>query len=503
LPAAPKPTKEPKKTWVLIASTAITILLFVLLVVFAGALRDADSLYQARYVVLVACAAVLAQVLFLFKKESTADVGVKRVGLSIKLGGPAAVAALVVVGSYWLIPRSYSPPPQGVIGYVVHGPDSFEEAVKAVVVGVYGGSSVVTSDSGEFSMKPIVVQNQPKNAGDAITFNVDGWVIRDPYIGVRGRMYLPKPGAEPIRIRVLRRGDRLFLAGASIEKILGQRTFQFDAGARPPRGSQRSPTVQAQARQEWDAFLAGPAREVGFPLDQLKNAVHIWILTANTSYQKGLAALYYNNFDEARVYFQQAAKQVQGDLYVTVGAAYTEYRRGNYTESARLLNALSAKDPLLQKNLYIVTHPGEPAGDSNDGPATEKQPSPTPVPTRPQTTPTVTPMDRDEQMVAKTQNIVNLMRTDQFEAIRAMYDESMPANLTAQTLRDNWNDKVHNFGSFLRILTAEKDTDQNVVVVMCQFTNGQVRVEVRYDLSLTKITGLYVRPATQPRGLSK
>lgn len=49
-------------------------------------------------------------------------------------------------------------------------------------------------------------------------------------------------------------------------------------------------------------------------------------------------------------------------------------------------------------------------------------------------------------MVKTTRDIVSLMNTDQFEAIRAMYHETMPAKLTAQTLRANWNNKIQTFG---------------------------------------------------------
>lgn len=85
----------------------------------------------------------------------------------------------------------------------------------------------------------------------------------------------------------------------------------------------------AKTRQEWDTFLAGPASEIRFPLDQVKNAINHWTLTANTNYRKGLAALYEDNVGQAADYFREATKQAPpGDLYVTVVSAYTEYRQG-------------------------------------------------------------------------------------------------------------------------------------------------------------------------------
>jgi hypothetical protein len=271
--------------------------------------------------------------------------------------------------------------------------------VKDVAVGIYGGPAAVTKGSGEFTIEKIVVQNQPKNAGDPVTFNVNGWVIRDPYVGTRGRLFLPKPGSEPIKIRVLRRGDPLFLGGGSIEKILAQRTFEFETGTQQPRRPQRPQASGAKTRQEWDTFLVGPASEIGFPLDQVKNAISRWTLTANTNYRKGLAALYEDNVGQAADYFQEAAKQAPpGDLYVTVASAYTEYRRGNYAESVRLLNQLNPKDPLIQENLQVVSHPEESVPDRHQSAPQQSRPTATPATTPQQIAPANRPKETVSQL---------------------------------------------------------------------------------------------------------
>ncbi|HLK06407.1 MAG TPA: DUF3887 domain-containing protein [Candidatus Angelobacter sp.] len=97
--------------------------------------------------------------------------------------------------------------------------------------------------------------------------------------------------------------------------------------------------------------------------------------------------------------------------------------------------------------------------------------------------------------------IVTWMASNQFEVVRAMYSEQMPSNLTAETLRNNWRRKIELFGPFDKVLKIEKDSNQDVVAAYCQFRTGQVRVELAFDKTLTKIIGIYVRPATDPRAM--
>lgn len=78
--------------------------LLVLFVIFVPRLLPADILNEFFYIVLVVWGLVCALVLFGVMK-SYARVTYKRLGGAIELGGPAAFAALVVVGGFWLVPH--------------------------------------------------------------------------------------------------------------------------------------------------------------------------------------------------------------------------------------------------------------------------------------------------------------------------------------------------------------------------------------------------------------
>ena len=95
------------KDYALIAAVvmSIGIGLLVLFVIFAPRLMPADILNQFFYIVLIVWGLVCALVLFGVMK-SYAHLTYKRVGGAIELGGPAAFAALVVLGGFWLVPRT-------------------------------------------------------------------------------------------------------------------------------------------------------------------------------------------------------------------------------------------------------------------------------------------------------------------------------------------------------------------------------------------------------------
>jgi hypothetical protein len=87
------------------AMMGIGVGLLVLFVLFAPRLVPADILNQFFYIVLIVWGLVCALVLFGVMK-SYARVTYKHLGGAIELGGPAAFAALVVVGGFWLVPRT-------------------------------------------------------------------------------------------------------------------------------------------------------------------------------------------------------------------------------------------------------------------------------------------------------------------------------------------------------------------------------------------------------------
>jgi hypothetical protein len=84
---------------------AVGVGLLVLFVAFAPRLLPADILNQFFYIVLIVWGLVCALVLFGVLR-SYAHVTYKHFGGAIELGGPAAFAALVVVGGFWLVPRT-------------------------------------------------------------------------------------------------------------------------------------------------------------------------------------------------------------------------------------------------------------------------------------------------------------------------------------------------------------------------------------------------------------
>jgi hypothetical protein len=95
------------KDYAIVAAVMIVIGigLLVLFVLFAPRLVPADILNQFFYIVLIVWGLVCALVLFGVIK-SYARVTYKHLGGAIELGGPAAFAALVVVGGFWLVPRT-------------------------------------------------------------------------------------------------------------------------------------------------------------------------------------------------------------------------------------------------------------------------------------------------------------------------------------------------------------------------------------------------------------
>src|SRR5579864_2884490 len=91
-----------------------------------------------------------------------------------------------------------------------------------------GGNSAQIKEFCAFDIPDL---KEPIRVGFPVTFRIDGWAIEDPYVGKRGRVYLPDPNAESINILALPRGDRALLSGSSVEKMLGQRALFFDTSS--------------------------------------------------------------------------------------------------------------------------------------------------------------------------------------------------------------------------------------------------------------------------------
>lgn len=95
------------KDYALIAAVmmGIGIGLLVLFVIFVPRLVPTDVLNQFFYIVLIVWGLVCALMLFGVMR-SYARLTYRSVGGAVELGGPAAFAALVVVGGFWLVPRT-------------------------------------------------------------------------------------------------------------------------------------------------------------------------------------------------------------------------------------------------------------------------------------------------------------------------------------------------------------------------------------------------------------
>jgi tetratricopeptide (TPR) repeat protein len=301
-------------------------------------------------------------------------------------------------------------------GYVKRMSDG--AAVVGAQVLIRGGpNSRPTGKAGEFIIENIP---PPIDVGFPVTFDVVGWIVEDPYsMGERGRTYLPNPVAEPITLSVLAAGDRAFLEGPAIEKMLGQRVFLFEdrmtASGRdtywhrkPERTALRRllrpnlhvAALQAQPAREslavvsrsfgahsgdekqavssgWDEFMETRANEIGIPKQQLLMAVEKWIPTVRTDYQKGLAALYRGDYAQSANNFHQALEEHSApmeEIYMSV--AYAEYRRGNFSEASSFLSklvSLHPSDPLLQRNVSLVRKASMPAPLREAGAANTKR----------------------------------------------------------------------------------------------------------------------------------
>src|SRR5713226_2310283 len=88
--------------------------------------------------------------------------------------------------------------------------------IRRTEIHIHNGPGSTTTDSGDFTIKDLPAHIK---VGSPVTFLVKGWIIDDPYVGSRGRTYLPDPGSESLKIVVRKEGDQAFLSPLSIEKM--------------------------------------------------------------------------------------------------------------------------------------------------------------------------------------------------------------------------------------------------------------------------------------------
>lgn len=115
-------------------------------------------------------------------------------------------------------------------------------------VRIDGAGANVTTDSGGFAF-PLA---PPLRVGFPATFRVSGWVVIDPCVLARGRMYLPDPDAETISIRVVRPHDRRLLSSRSLGCVIEEGASRFEPLSPSPRPGQSSLWHErAPAFAEW------------------------------------------------------------------------------------------------------------------------------------------------------------------------------------------------------------------------------------------------------------
>jgi tetratricopeptide (TPR) repeat protein len=259
-------------------------------------------------------------------------------------------------------------------GYVLTGDGAALPGVKVLIQG--GPTSKPTGPAGQFTIDDIT---PPPDVGYPVTFEVIGWIIDQPfYLRQRGTTYLPDPKAPPINLIVLKPADQAFLQGPSIQKILGAWVYDFSENStkallRPHPSSLRqidymrecysiasfAPTGDSPSeRANWEDYLAAQSSIIRIPLPQLLAAVEKWVTHADNPYQRGLAALYRNDYDSAAKEFHAATDTSDAPKeQLLASISYAEYKRGNLAESLAFLEKLvqlHPSDPTFQRNLQIV-----------------------------------------------------------------------------------------------------------------------------------------------------
>jgi len=293
-------------------------------------------------------------------------------------------------------PAPSAPQARHELGSVRTGDD---QPVSHAEVDIDGIGLGAATDKGAFSFDV-----PPFKVGFPYTFHVAGWVIVDPCVLARGRLYLPDPDAEKVALRVARPGDSRLLSANSIGCLVEEKASRFEpkrnqaAGphselphARPPIFAQQitpgdSARIAGRASQvrlvqaayhpgPWahctpiqdpsqgrkgtigDESLGRQAKDLGFTTEQLQSAIDRWRETATDPYQRGLVSFNAGRYAEASDYILQSIKSGKGPLeeYVPLGRA--EYELGRYTaaESAlRQVLAVHGDDPLILNDLGLV-----------------------------------------------------------------------------------------------------------------------------------------------------
>ncbi len=221
-----------------------------------------------------------------------------------------------------------------------------DQSIGHVDVDIDGTDLGLATDKGAFSLDV-----PPFRVGFPYTFHVTGWVVVDPCVLARGRLYLPDPDAEKVPLKVARPGDSRLLSAKSIGCLFEEKASRYepkqDQGAGPrsglasgrpaifaqqfmPRTSAPVESGRGQVRLVRVAYqttllalrtpiqaeggkgmigddsLVQQAKELGFTAEQLRSAINGWRATMTDPYQRGLAALDSGRYAEAITYIAQS-----------------------------------------------------------------------------------------------------------------------------------------------------------------------------------------------------
>ncbi len=100
---------------------------------------------------------------------------------------------------------------------------------------------------------------------------------------------------------------------------------------------------------------------------------------------------------------------------------------------------------------------------------------------------------------AAAKEVVNKLAAEDFEGIRANFNEQMKQGLSAETLKKVWRASVARFGAYVsqgEIKSSQQD-GYDIYVIRCEMKTSPIEVVVAFDQE-GKIGGFLLRPA-QPK----
>jgi hypothetical protein len=98
-------------------------------------------------------------------------------------------------------------------------------------------------------------------------------------------------------------------------------------------------------------------------------------------------------------------------------------------------------------------------------------------------------------IVNRAVEIASYLGANRFDLVYQNYTDEMKRIGSTERMSRNWNNQIQHFGPFMKILSAEKNPNSNVVNVVCGFRDGQVNVEVVVVDPSMQIGGLWMQPA--------